>query len=362
MNANGAMIEVEGLTRSFGAVRAVDRLSFTIPTGRVTGFIGANGAGKTTTMRILATLDQPDGGHVRINGRDVQAYPNETRRCVGWMPDDFGAYPDMSVWEYMDFFARMFDLRRAEREARVADVMDFTDLKVLADRPCNVLSKGQTQRLCLGRTLLHDPPVLILDEPAAGLDPKARLEFKRLIKLLQNDGKTIFISSHILSELGEMCDTLLFIDNGRLVHFGDADSLRYNRAGGRSAVEIRVNGDPDRLMAWIQASGHTTLDRELENGAIVEVDSHQPEALSTLLKTLIDAGLPVCEFHRHEVRLEDAFVEMLRDPSSMSPSLGTAPFGKSGSPPPAPTPAVTPPPLPVGSDSRPADGSPPSSP
>ncbi len=347
MSEPAPMIEVEGLTRRFENVCAVDRLSFTIPSGRVTGFIGANGAGKTTTMRILATLDQPDTGHVRINGRDVQAFPNETRRCVGWMPDDFGAYPDMSVWEYMDFFARMFDLRGVEREARVEDVMRFTDLKVLADRPCNALSKGQTQRLCLGRTLLHDPPVLILDEPAAGLDPKARLEFKRLVKLLQDDGKTIFISSHILSELGEMCDTLLFIDNGRLVHYGDADSLRYSRASGRSAVEIRVSGDPDRLMAWIQANGHTTLDRELEDGAVVEVDSHLPEALSALLKTLLEAGIPVCEFHRHEMRLEDAFVQMLRDPV--------------GTPPPMPV-AASPPPIPPETPAAPGNGQSPPNP
>ncbi|MGF1485196.1 MAG: ABC transporter ATP-binding protein [Opitutales bacterium] len=322
MSTNGQMIEVEHLQRSFGYVRAVDDLSFSIPAGRVTGFIGANGAGKTTTMRMLATLDTPDGGQIRINGRDVQAFPNETRQCVGWMPDDFGAYPDMSVWEYMDFFARMFDLKGSEREARVEEVMAFTDLEPLAARPCNRLSKGQTQRLCLGRTLLHDPQVLILDEPAAGLDPKARLEFKRLVKMLQTEGKTIFISSHILSELGEMCDTLLFIDNGRLVHFGDAESLRYARSSGRTALEVRIAGDADRLLGWVQAQGSAiTLVRALDDGAIIEVEARERDALAALLKQLLAAGLPVCEFHRHQVRLEDAFVEMLRTPGQAPGSV-----------------------------------------
>ena len=193
------------------------------------GFVGANGAGKTTTMRIIATLDYPTRGTVRIGGIDVLQYPAKVRSNIGWMPDNFGTYDHMTVVEYLDFFARALGYRGEERLERVEDVMEFTDLASLGDRLINKLSKGMGQRLCLGRALIHDPDLLILDEPAAGLDPKARVELKHLIRILAEDGKTVFISSHILSELGEMCDTLLFIDQGKIIHHGSADSPQAGR-------------------------------------------------------------------------------------------------------------------------------------
>ena len=222
----------------FDKIQAVQDVSFQILRGQVVGFIGANGAGKTTTMRIMATLDAPSSGTVLVGGEDVVQHPERVRRLIGWMPDSFGSYAYMTVFEYLDFFARAYGFKARERAQRVQEVMDFADLTPLAERPMNKLSKGMGQRLCFGRMLLPDPEFMILDEPAAGLDPKARMEFKNLVRLLSQRGKTLFISSHILSELGEMCDTLLFIDSGKIVYHGGADQLRRgggNGAQGRSA-------------------------------------------------------------------------------------------------------------------------------
>lgn len=312
---------VENLHRRFANVHAVRGLSFSIGKGEVVGFIGANGAGKTTTMRIITTLEMPTAGRVRVCGHDVVSDPNAVRRHIGWMPDDMEAYPGMIVWEYLDFFARAFGLKGDERRARVAEVMAFTDLDVLGDRPCKGLSKGQTQRLCLARTLLHDPAVLILDEPAAGLDPKARMEFKNLIRLLKERGKTIFISSHILSELAEMCTSLLFIDQGRLVHHGDAESVKFGRDGGKLVVRVRVKDEPVKLFAALETLPGIFVTEKLKDGAVFSVPGadDESETLAELLATLVAAGLRPFEFHRIEQRLEDAFVAMLKDPAVVTP-------------------------------------------
>ena len=305
------IISVQDLHRSFGKVQAVRGVSFQIFPGQVIGFIGANGAGKTTTMRIMATLDMPDSGSVEICGIDVVNFPTEVRQRIGWMPDAYGSYEHMTVLDHLDFFGRAFGLKRAEREQRVREVMEFTDLAPLATRPANKLSKGQTQRLCLGRTLLHDPQVLILDEPAAGLDPKARIEFKNLVRLLAAQGKTIFISSHILSELGEMCDTMLFIDAGKVVHFGSAESLRRHSTTS-ALIDVRLAGNPEALRTWVEMSPGVTLTDAHREGGRIELASSEPDAIATCLQKRISDGLPVTDFHREERRLEDAFVEILK--------------------------------------------------
>ena len=304
------LVEVRDLRRTFANVEAVRGISFDIQPGQVVGFIGANGAGKTTTMRMMATLDVPTAGTIRIGGRDVLNFPNEVRRLIGWMPDAYGSYENMSVLEYLDFFARAFGYQLAERRERMDEVMEFTNLAAIADRPVKTLSKGMAQRLCLGRTLLHDPEFLILDEPAAGLDPKARIEFKRLVRFLAEDGKTIFISSHILSELGEMCDTMLFIDAGRIVHHGSAESLRNHRGGG-VLVEVRVTGEPARLLEWLPLQPGVEVAESIRHGARIRLPLDDPESLATLLRRMIQEGIPVVEFHREERRLEDAFVDLV---------------------------------------------------
>jgi len=322
-------ILVENLHRTFGPLKAVDGVSFTIEPGKVVGFVGANGAGKTTTMRILATLDYPTAGKASIMGQNVVLYPGEVRRILGWVPDSFGTYENMSVLEYLDFYARALNFRGQERVNRIQDVMEFTDLTPLSDRLINKLSKGQGQRLCLGRALIHDPQVLIMDEPAAGLDPRARVELKRLIRILAEEGKTILISSHILSELGEMCDTLLFIDKGRVIHHDTAESLR--RADQVfTLVDVQIHGEPRQLVEWALTAPHVKLEDERKAGARLRIDSTEPEIIAGVLRRMVSEGLPVIEFHREERNLEDAFIDILGKlengaPPPLPPSVSVAP-------------------------------------
>ncbi|MCF6312910.1 MAG: ABC transporter ATP-binding protein [Verrucomicrobiales bacterium] len=303
-------IEVTDLHRNFGSLKAVDGISFEISAGTVVGFVGANGAGKTTTMRILATLDYPTRGVAKIGGIDVVQYPSQVRAKIGWMPDSFGRYPNMTVFEYLDFFSRALGFRGKDRMARVEDVMDFTDLGPLSARLVNTLSKGMSQRLCLGRALIHDPEVLILDEPAAGLDPKARVELKHLIRILAEEGKTVLISSHILSELSEMCDSLLFINEGRIIHHGSAENLKHNDSG-TTVIKVETSEDPQKVIEWLQLSPHAKLLEGLKNGALLEVDSIDTTVISDLLKRMVQDGLPIVDFHREERKLEDAFIDIL---------------------------------------------------
>lgn len=311
------LVQVRSLNRIFENVHAVQDLSFDIHRGQVVGFIGANGAGKTTTMRMMATLDTPTSGSIRVAGEDVMQYPERVRRLIGWMPDNFGTYNYMTVFEYLDFFARAYGFKQAERKARVDEVMAFADLEVLADRPMNKLSKGMGQRLCFGRMLIPDPEFMILDEPAAGLDPKARLEFKNLVRLLAQRGKTLFISSHILSELGEMCDTMLFIDAGKIVYHGAADALK--RGNGTDAlgavqliVDIEVVGSTESLVQWPTLNPGWSLVEQRRDGARLALASDDPLLLAAGLRKMILDGVSVIGFRREERRLEDAFVDMIK--------------------------------------------------
>lgn len=243
-------------------------------------------------------------------GHNVVLYPADIRRLLGWVPDSFGTYENMTVLEYLDFYARALGFRGADRLSRIDDVVAFTDLGPLADRLINKLSKGQSQRLCLGRALIHDPKVLIMDEPAAGLDPRARVELKRLIRILADEGKTILISSHILSELGEMCDTLLFIDKGRIVHHGSADSLtRAEREF--TLIGVETSGSPAALFEWALTAPMVSLDEERRSGARLRIDSLEPDIIAGVLRKLVTDGIPVTDFHREERNLEDAFIDML---------------------------------------------------
>jgi ABC-2 type transport system ATP-binding protein len=307
---------VRDLARHFGAVRAVDGVTFAIEAGQVVGLIGANGAGKTTMMRMLATLDLPDRGTIHLGGVNLVAHPGKIRRRLGWMPDFVGVSRDMTVGDYLDFYARAHGFRDGELVRRIADVAQFAELGDLLDRPADALSKGQTQRLSLARTLLNDPEFLILDEPAAGLDPKARMEFKNVVRLLRSRGKTLLISSHILSELGEMCDSLLFMDGGRMMHHGDTDSLRRRDAvaAGAFAINIRVHGDPQALFGWLTTRPGWRVVEERRDGARAAFANSDPIALAGELRRLTADGVVVTDFHREERRLDEAFVEMLREP------------------------------------------------
>ncbi len=303
-------IWVENLERRFGSLKAVDGISFSVERGKVVGFIGANGAGKTTTMRILSTLDVPDSGTVKVMGYDVVSQAAEVRRCLGWMPDAFGKYKNLDVREYLDFFARAYGLKGDLRRRRMQEVSEFTELDRIANSPVFTLSKGQSQRLSLARTLLNDPAVLILDEPAAGLDPKARVELKRLVRLLASMGKTLFISSHILSELDEVCDSLLFIEDGKVLFQGKSDDLK-GHSGERALVEIETEGDPAALMAWLNSHPSVQVDREAGQTCFVSLD---PAALGRrgLLRSLIADDIPIVGFRKTERKLEEAFIHHLK--------------------------------------------------
>ena len=305
-------IKVSNLFRSFDSFTAVDGVSFEVEKGSVCGFIGANGAGKTTTMRILSTLDYPTGGSAEICGVDVVSYPDKVRKLLGWMPDHFGHYNNMTVLDYIDFYARAYGFSGKEREMRVSEVMEFTDLLGIHDRLSNKLSKGMTQRLCLARTMLHDPEVLILDEPAAGLDPKARVELKNLIRILSEEGKTIFISSHILSELGEMCDSMLFINQGKIVHHGDSESLQTFGQESGEVYYVEVNGSPQEIEKWAMTNPHVTYLEESVRGGRLSLESNEnPELSADVLRTMINSGLRVREFRREQQDLESAFINIL---------------------------------------------------
>jgi ABC-2 type transport system ATP-binding protein len=314
------ILRVQDLNKSFDGVHAVRGVSFEMEAGHVVGFIGANGAGKTTTMRMLVALETPDSGSIEVAGFDAIQHPHEVRRLVGWMPDAYGAYEHTSVLEYLDFYARLAGLRGAVRVERLREVMDFSGLLDLADRPMNGLSKGMAQRLCLGRALLQKPPILIMDEPAAGLDPKARLEFKNAVALLKKQGVTIFISSHILSELEEMCDTLLFLDQGKVVHHGARGSLQGMGAEMDGVdVEIRVAGSEEPLLAWLKMQAHWTFKEQLACGAIAHFSGNGPEALSGELVRMVEDKIPVCSFHPHQRRLEEIFVDVLKSGAQVPP-------------------------------------------
>jgi len=311
------VLEARNLRRSFGPVHAVQDVSFSVRKGQVVGFIGANGAGKTTTMRLLATLDTPDHGSIEVLGRDAANYPDQVRARLGWMPDNYGTYDNVTVIEYLDFYARAYGYQGDTRQRHLAEIMAFTELTPIRDRLMHTLSKGMGQRLCLGRALINNPDLLLLDEPAAGLDPKARIEFKNLIRILSQQGKTILISSHILSELGEMCDTMLFIDKGRIVHHGSSETLRRGDTD-TMRLEIEVLGSPDRLLEWAALQPGLKLVEATSRGARFDFVAADPNDLAQLLRRGINDGISICDFHRQERRLEDAFVDVLKKSNGAS--------------------------------------------
>lgn len=305
------VLEVDRLYRYFGRLKAVHDVSFAAYPGQVMGFIGPNGAGKTTTMRILATLDTPTAGDAFICGYSVVDDPDQVRRLLGFMPDSFGKYANMTVVEYLDFYARAYGFNGDRRRDAVERVLVFTELRKIAEKNITTLSKGMSQRLGLGRTLIHDPQVLILDEPAAGLDPRARVELRELIRLLSTQlSKTVLISSHILTELGEICDSAAIIEAGQILAAGTVEELQSTprrQRSGRIAITIRTLGDAAPLERWLIQQPFV-IEAE-SNGSAVAVDFGGDEkARCDLLKNLVAEGFPILEFGGKVESLEDAFM------------------------------------------------------
>jgi len=307
-HVDDSVIELRRLHRSFGKTRAVHDVSFSVPRGTVFGYIGPNGAGKTTSMRILATLELPTLGDAYVDGFSVVNDPDHVRRRLGFMPDAFGTYPSVNCMEYIDFYARAYGLAGRERHQRVRWVMDFTRLDGIAEKPIRGLSKGMKQRLCLGRALVHDPAVLILDEPAAGLDPRARIELRRMIRALADDGKTVLVSSHILTELAEMCDRVGIIEQGRLLATGTVDEIQRQQRTHREFI-VRVIDHLDvatNLLTHNEHVDHLVVDGELVRFQFEGDITRQ----ANLLASLIAAGVSVAEFSSHVRSLEDVFMQV----------------------------------------------------
>ncbi len=299
------MIEVEGLTRRYGDVLAVDHLTFEIPQGAISGFLGPNGAGKTTTMRILATLEQPTSGSARVAGHDVLADPLKVRKLLGYMPDETGTTDHLLVSEYIDFFARARGLYGKDRRRQVQRITHFTGLTRLLDRPVAGLSKGERQRLSLTRAMLGEPKVLMLDEPAAGLDPGARVELREVLKALADRGVTVLISSHVLGELSDLVDHVVVIRRGALVYEGELEALLSTTTGGRYRLEAA--SDPVELQRFLMVQPEVeSVSAEGKVLLLRTEDSTVPE----LLARAMAEGHRLQQFQRASGALEAAFLAL----------------------------------------------------
>jgi len=301
------MIEVIHFTKHYGDFIAVDDLSFSIGQGETFGFIGPNGAGKSTTIRFLATLLRPTSGEGRVAGFSVTAEPMSVRRVIGFMPDDFGVYDGMKVWEFLDFFAVAYEIPRSYRKKIIGEVLELLDLTHKRDDYVNGLSKGMKQRLCLAKTLVHDPPVLILDEPASGLDPRARLEMKALLNELRQMGKTILISSHILSELADFCTSIGIIERGKLLAAGSIRDIQQQIRSHR-VIKVRVLDESIERAAELLRNDSSIRMVETYDHTLSAEFEGQDRDMARVLDRLIQGGISVQSFSEEPLSLEEVFM------------------------------------------------------
>lgn len=302
------MLSIEGLTKTFGKITAVNNLSLHLEPGDIMGFIGPNGAGKTTTIKIVATLLSPDSGTAYVQGIDVTKDPEAVRPLIGFMPDFFGLYEDVLVWEYLDFFAAAYRIPSQRRRRIIDDVLELTDLTTKKYSLVSELSRGMQQRLCLAKTLIHDPKVLLLDEPASGLDPRARIEIKELLKELRNMGKTILISSHILPELADFCNKIAIIEQGKLVISGDVEAIMKQCRGGK-ILRIGLMDRHDEAVAFLSRLD-TVCDVTCADGFVTAKYVGEPDEDYTVLTALVTNGFKVRSFTEERLDLEDVFMKV----------------------------------------------------
>ena len=305
------MLRIEELTKYFGGFQALDRLSMTVETGTIMGFVGPNGAGKTTTMRIIAALMRPTSGSVWVDDVEVGKEPRRSRLLVGYMPDFFGVYDNLLVEDYLEFFADAYYLPKAGREELYAQLLSLVALSDKRHAQVDTLSRGMKQRLCLARCLVHNPNLLVLDEPASGMDPAARAEMKGILRELRDMGKTILISSHILPELAELCDQITFIDHGKVRLTGDIEEvLAMTRGNGRIGIRMLTpEGVAQAVDILREQPGILSLAEEgLELNA--RFDGTEEQACE-MLRHLVTAGVPVVGFGRQTGNLENAFLEVI---------------------------------------------------
>jgi len=304
------IIETKNLTKRYGQLLALSNLNLAIAEGDCYGFIGPNGAGKTTTIRILATLLQPTWGEARICDYVIGYESRKVRPLIGYVPDSFGAYEDMVVREYLEFFAAAYDINGAARDQVVGDVLELTDLVHKADALVNGLSRGMQQRLSLARVLLHDPKVLLLDEPASGLDPRARIEIRELLKELKRMGKTILISSHILHELAELCNTIGIIEQGELIFSGTvAEAVRRSRTGTVLIVAV-TDRTPEAATLLKKTPGVQAV--EHADGAMRVTLASEVEDVTFVVRALLEGRFGIREVRAEPVNLETAFMRLTK--------------------------------------------------
>jgi ABC-2 type transport system ATP-binding protein len=301
-------VDVVGLRKRFGSTTAVDDVTFSFESGEVMGFVGPNGAGKTTTMRILSTLEEPTAGDAFVDGVSIVEEPEVARRLIGFVPDALPTHHDVTVHEYLDFFARAYRIHGTERRRVIDSVEEFTNLTGIRDKALKFLSKGMNQRVCLARALLNDPKVLILDEPAAGLDPRARIELRELIRVFSDTGKAVLMSSHILTELSEICTGAVIIERGRVLKAGSLETILGNGDSARTIV-IRPLGDVEAVhRSLLEIAG--TRDVRAADGEIRLEFAGSEEQTAELLAELIRRGHKLAEFRQPRANLEQIFMNV----------------------------------------------------
>jgi ABC-2 type transport system ATP-binding protein len=308
-----AIIETKDLTKRYGSLTAVEGLSLQVEQGAIYGFVGPNGAGKTTTMRMMTTLLRPTSGEAWVAGASVTRDPRGVRRAIGYMPDFFGVYDDMKVWEYLDFFAACYEIPEGERQALIDQLLELVDLSHRREAMVDTLSRGMKQRLCLARTLAHDPQILILDEPASGLDPRARIEIRELLVELSRLGKTIFFSTHILADVSEICTQVGILEAGKLVAQGSLDEMQRRLAPHRR-LHVALLAKVDEAQQLLAGMGGVLAvkpqDAQAGAPAVLDVDfSGDDAAVSQLLQNLVGRGVPVLHFTESVHDLEDVFMQ-----------------------------------------------------
>jgi len=312
-SANGASapaVQTNGLTRLYGSMVALNALTLTVNRGDLFGFIGSNGAGKTTTLRILATFLAPSGGKAEILGHDVVTDADRVRHVIGYMPDFFGVYKDMEVTEYLDFFGACYKIPAAQREKTVNDVLELVGLSEKKGALIGALSRGMQQRLGLARVLIHDPQLLLLDEPASGLDPRARIEMMAILQELQRMGKTIIISSHILSELQTLCNRVAIIEKGKLIYAGPVQGVRDQMSQGQ-VYWVKVAGETDQAAALLKGHPDIVEIEKIDGQLKVMLTSHDTDP-SFLADTLVRGGARVTGLWEDELGLEEVFMRVTR--------------------------------------------------
>ena len=313
-----AMIETVNLTKKYGTLTALDNLNLSIEAGTCYGFIGPNGAGKTTTIKILATLLKPSWGEARVDGKVIGYQNNLIRPLIGYVPDFMGAYEDMLIQEYLEFFAACYGLHGKKRKQVVNDVLDLTELGYKRTSDVNGLSRGMQQRLSVARVLLHDPKVLLMDEPASGLDPRARIEIRELLRELHRMGKTIIISSHILSELAELCDAVGIIEQGKLLFSGDVKEAMQKADVGQTVV-VGVEERPEeaaellRQIAGVRSVDVTNTSADVPGHLLeVSIDADSGLPISEIAARLVAQGHRIMELRKEQINLETAFMRLTK--------------------------------------------------